>query len=116
MTVTGIFDALFVNQLFGTDARGGTVFYPNGRGGRGFSVPAEREAGVKSGVRRLVLLAWLAGIVLAVVLPRGVEAWMGFEMPLAWFLAYVAVVMPLAVAGIIYLLSRLTVGLTPASD
>ena len=30
MAVTGIFDALFVNQLFGTNERGETVFYPMG--------------------------------------------------------------------------------------
>ena len=29
MAVTSMFDAVFVNQLFGTDARGETVFYPN---------------------------------------------------------------------------------------
>jgi hypothetical protein len=40
-----IFDAVFVNQLFGRGERGETIFYPNGLAGRGFLVPAERVGG-----------------------------------------------------------------------
>ena len=91
MGVTSIFDALFVNQLFGTNARGETVFYPNGRAARGYLVPAEREAGVRSGMRRLALAALIGAIVFAVVLPRSIEAWVGMTMPLGWFIAYALV-------------------------
>lgn len=116
MAVTSIFDAVFVNQLFRKSERGETVFYPNGTAARGYLVPPEREASVRSGVRRLVLVAMLGAIVLAVVLPRMIEAWMGMTMPLGWFIAYVLVALPIAVGAIIYALSRLTVGLEPASE
>ena len=110
-----LFDMLFVNQLFGTDAGGETVFYPNGRGARGYLVPAEREAAVKSGVRRLALVTLVGAIVLAVVLPRAIEAWLGMTMPLGWFIAYAVVAFSAAFGAIIYTLSRLTVGLAPVS-
>ena len=113
MAVTSLFDALFVNQLFGTDARGETVFYPNGRAARGYLVPPEREAGVRSGVRRLVLVALSGAIVFAVLLPRALEAWLDFTLPLGWFIAYAAVATVIGVAAIIYALSRLTAGLAP---
>jgi drug/metabolite transporter (DMT)-like permease len=115
MTVTSIFDALFVNQLFRTSERGETVFYPNGRAARGYLVPAEREASVKSGVRRLALAALIGAIVFAVVLPRTIEAWMDMTIPLGWFIAYALVAFSIAFGAIIYALSRLTAGLAPVS-
>lgn len=116
MTVTGIFDALFIDQLFRTNDRGATIFYPNGLMTRGYVVPPEREAGVKSGVRLLVLIAFAGAIVFAVLLPRMLEAWLGFTLPLGWFIAYVLIALPIAVAAIIHFLSRLTVGLEPAAS
>jgi hypothetical protein len=115
MSVTSVFDALFVNQLFGTNARGETVFYPNGQAARGYLVPAEREASLRSGVRRLALIALVGAIVLAVVLPRTLEAWMGVTIPLGWFIAYALVAFSVAFGAIIYALSRLTEGLEPAA-
>ena len=114
MSVTSIFDALFVNQLFRTNARGETVFYPNGVAARGYLVPAEREAGVRSGVRRLALIALVGALVFAVILPRMIEAWMGMTIPLGWFIAYALVAFSVAFGAIIYALSRLTAGLEPA--
>ncbi|HEY8247110.1 MAG TPA: hypothetical protein VIG38_07495 [Hyphomicrobium sp.] len=113
MAVTGIFDALFVNQLFGTNERGETVFYPNGLTARGYLVPAEREASVRSGVRRLALMALVGAIVFAVLLPRAIEAWWGFTLPLGWFIGYVLVATVAGVAALIRALSRLTAGLAP---
>ena len=115
MAVTSMFDALFVNQLFGTNARGETVFYPNGRAARGYLVPAERAAGVKSGVRRLAFAGLIGAIVFAVLLPRAIEAWLGITLPLGWFIGYAAVATVIGVAAIIYALSRLTAGLAPVS-
>ena len=115
MTVTGIFDALFVNQLFGTNERGETIYYPNGPAARGYLVPPEREPSVRSGLRRLVLIALMGAIVLAVLLPRMIEAWMGMTMPLGWFIAYCLVAFPIAVGAIIFALSRLAAGLEPVS-
>ena len=114
MSVTSILDALFVNQLFRTNARGETVFYPNGTAARGYLVPAGREASVRSGVRRLALIALVGAIVFAVVLPRTIEAWMGMTIPLGWFIAYALVAFSVAFGAIIYALSRLTEGLEPA--
>jgi hypothetical protein len=80
---------------------------------RGYIVPPEREASVRGGLRRLVLIAFTGTIVLAVVLPRMLEAWLGFTLPLGWFIAYILVALPIAVAAIIHFLKRLTVGLEP---
>jgi hypothetical protein len=52
--------------------------------------------------------------VLAVVLPRTIEAWMGVTIPLGWFIGYVAVATVIGVGAVIYVLSRLTEGLAPA--
>ena len=114
MSVTSIFDALFVDQLFRTNERGETVFYPNGAVARGYLVPAEREASVRSGVRRLALIALVGAIVFAVILPRMIEAWLGMTIPLGWFIAYALVAFSVAFGAIIYALSRLTAGLEPA--
>ena len=116
MGVTSMFDALFVNQLFRTDARGETVFYPNGAAARGYLVPVERVASIKSGVRRLALAALIGAIVFAVVLPRAIEAWMDMTIPLGWFIAYAVVAFSIAFWAIIHALSRLTVGLQPVSE
>ena len=115
MVVTRIFDALFVNQLFGTDARDETVFYPNGRLARGYLVPAARAAAVKSGVRRLALGGLIGAIVFAVLVPSAIEASLGITLPLGWFIGYAAVATVIGVAAIIYALSRLTAGLAPVS-
>jgi hypothetical protein len=114
MSVTSIFDALFVDQLFRTNERGETVFYPNGAVARGYLVPAEREASVRSGVRRLALIALVGAIVFGVLLPRMIEAGWGITLPLGWFIGYVAVATVIGVGAVIYALSRLTEGLAPA--
>lgn len=87
MSMTGIFDALFVNQLFRTTAQGQTVYYPHGLTGRGYLVPPDKEPGLRSGLRWLVLEGLGAVYLLVVIIPRLVEAWMGFEIPFLWFLA-----------------------------
>jgi hypothetical protein len=107
-----VFDSLFVNQLFHTE-QGTMIFYPNGRGGRGYLVPAEREGDIKSGVRRLAMLALLGAFVFAVVLPRAVETWFGMTIPLGWFIAYAVVALVIGFVLIIKVLSRLTAGLQP---
>ena len=116
MTVTGIFDWLFVDQLFRTNDRGETIFYPNGLMARGYLVPPERAPGVKSGVRRLVLLAFVGAIVFAVLLPRLIEAWLGITLPLGWFIGYAIVALVIGVVAIVHCLSRLTVGLEPTAS
>ena len=45
--LTGIFDDIYVKQLFQKNERGETVFYPFGLIGRGYLLPKEREADVR---------------------------------------------------------------------
>lgn len=115
MGLTRIFDRLFVDQLFQTTAQGETVFYPNGAVGRGFLVTAEREPDVRSGVRRLFLLALFGSLALASLVPRAIEGALGFTLPLGWFAGGVAVVLVVMVAVIVRALARLTQGLAPVS-
>jgi len=115
MPITQMFDWLFVNQLFHTNARGETIFYPNGVTGRGFLVPPEREGRVRSGVRRLAVLAPAGTFALVVLVPRLIEAWWGFTLPLPWFIGGAAVALVVIVAAIIMQLARLTAGLEPVS-
>lgn len=113
MAVTRIFDWLFVNQLFRTNERGETIFYPNGRLARGYLVPPEREPGVRAGLRWLVVAALLVPLAL-ITLERMIESWLGYTLPLGWFIGGVVVFTGVAVGGIIYRLERLKVGLEPA--
>lgn len=114
MSVTGIFDRLFVNQFFNTNERGETIYYPNGRTGRGYLVPPEREASVRSGLRRVVIVSQIGTVALIVILPRMVESWLGFTLPLGWFIGGALVATVVIVAAIISCLSRLAAGLEPA--
>jgi len=129
MGVTGIFDALFVNHLFvkrplstlasgktdlSTLASGKTetVFYPNGVMGRGYLVPPEREASLRVRLRWLVAVS-LGTTFLLITLVRMIEGWLGYEVPLPWFIGGAAVVLVVAFVAIMHCLSRLTVGLAP---
>jgi len=115
MTVTGIFDAVFVNQLFGTTERGETIFYPHGRGATGYLVPPEREAGLRTGLRWLTFVALFGSYVLVALIPRIVEAWLGFALPLPWFIGGAVVAAVVMIGAIIYFLRRSAVGLVPVS-
>lgn len=123
MGVLSLFDAMFVNQLFGkggsTDARlrqeGETIFYPYGLTAGGYLVPPEREPGLRSALRWLVAAAMFGSVVFAVVVPRLIEHWLGFEIPLPWFIGGAAVAVVIAFFAIMRCLKRLTVGLEPVS-
>ncbi len=108
-----IFDAVFVNQLFRANERGAMVFYPNGVTGGGFLVPLAREPGLRAGVRWLTFSSLVWVLVAVVLVPRAVESWLGFTLPLPWFVAGAGVVTVATVAVIIRVLARLTVGLEP---
>lgn len=110
-----IFDAMFINQLFRTNERGQTVFYPNGVTARGYLVPPEREPGVRAGVRWLTVGALIWTLIAVVIVPRAIEARLGYELPLAWFIAGVAVVVVATFVVIIRVLKQLTVGLEPVA-
>jgi hypothetical protein len=70
---------------------------------------------VRRGVRRLVLFALIGTLVLVVAVPRLIDAWLGYTMPLGWFLGGAAVATVIMVAAIIRGLTRLTGGLAPAA-
>lgn len=109
-----IFDRLFIDQLLGRAESGETIYFPNGRGARGYLVPPDREAHVRARLRRLVLAAWVGTIVFVVIVPRSVEWWFGFTIPIKWFIGGVLVAFLAAFAAIVRALWRLTDGLAPA--
>ena len=111
MAVTRVFDWLFINQLFRTDERGVTIFYPNGLMGRGYLVPPEREPRLRFSLRLLTLSALFGATVVTVLVPRLLESWWGITLPLRWFIGGIGVALVIGVGAIIHLLSRLTAGL-----
>lgn len=114
MSVTGVFDALFVNQLFRTNPQGQTVYYPHGVTGRGYLVPPDKESSLRSGLRWLVLFALVGVNLLLIIIPRLIEAWLGYEIALPWFLAGVTIAGVAGVSLIIRWMSRLAAGLETA--
>lgn len=115
MRLMRIFDAVFINQLLGTNARGETVYYPNGRRARGYLVPPERERDVRSRLRLLVVVSQVATLALVVVLPRTIESRLAFELPLSWFIGGAVVAVAVIGIAIIRCLSRIAAGLEPVS-
>ena len=116
MAVMRVVDWLLVNHLFRTNDRGETIFYPNGFAGRGYLVPPDREPGVRSGVRRLTLIALIGALTLAVLVPRLIEWWFDITIPPYWFVGGAMVTVVVLFSAIIRSLSRLTAGLEPASS
>jgi hypothetical protein len=114
MSVTGILDALFVNQLIRTGERGETIFYPYGLKGSGYLVPPERAGGVRSSLRWLTFVSQFGTIALVVIVPRMIESRLGFVMPLGWFIGGALVALVIIGGAVITCLSRLTAGLEPA--
>jgi hypothetical protein len=114
MTVTGILDRLFVNQLIRTNERGETIFFPFGVKARGYLVPPDREPGLRSGLRWLTFVSQFGTIALVVVVPRMIEARLGYVMPLSWFIGGALVALVFIFGAIMHVLSRLTAGLEPA--
>ncbi len=115
MTVTGIFDAVFVNQLFGTTERGQTVFYPHGKSATGYLVPPEREPGLRAGLRWLMFFALFGSYALVALIPRIIESWLGFVLPLPWFIGILLVAVVVMIGTIITFLRRSAAGLVPVS-
>ena len=116
MAVMRVVDWLFVNHLFRTTNRGQTIFYPNGFAARGYLVPPDRETGVRSGVRRLTLIALIGALTLAVLVPRLIEWWFDINIPPFWFIGGAVATVVVFFAAIIRSLSRLTAGLEPSSS
>ncbi len=60
--LTGIFDDIYIKQLFQKNERGETVFYPFGLMGRGYLLPKEREADIRRATRLQMLATLIASI------------------------------------------------------
>lgn len=114
MALTRAFDWLYVDPLFGKDEKGQAIFYPNGQASGGYIVPAEQEAGLRSGVRRLAAVGLAAALGMIIVV-RVIESWMGAEVPLPWFIGGAVVVFIATFTFIIRTLSRLKAGLKPVA-
>lgn len=107
-----IFDGLYVDQLFQKNERGEIVFYPSGLLGRGYLLPAEREARMRQSMRRLMGFSLATGIGFAAVGFR-VAAGSGFD-PLTVLAVAVAFVLLLGLISILQL--RLAHNLKPVAE
>ena len=112
MGIKSIFDGLYVDQLFQKDERGRTVFYPHGLMGRGYRLPADREARVRRSMRRLLLVALVLGISFGLLVLRIMHT-PGEVPPAIWLLGGGAFVLLLGLVA--FLQARLALGLEPVS-
>lgn len=108
--IVRIFDGLYVDQLFQKNERGETVFYPHGLLGRGYLLPADREAGIRRRMRMLVLMALAIGISVGLLVVKIIEE--ARTLPLTGLLAAAGV---LLLALLAFFQSRLAAGLEPVS-
>jgi len=110
VSLTRLFDALFVNQLFQETEAGETVFYPKGKDAQGYRVPAGDTARVKADVRWLVVFSQL-GVLVALLVPRLYEEATGvafrFDIFVVWMLVAAVVIIVLSLNR----LSRIAAGL-----
>lgn len=112
MGIKSIFDGLYVDQLFQKDERGRTVFYPHGLMGRGYRLPADREARVRRSMRRLLLVALVLGISFGLLVLRIMHT-PGEVPPAIWLVGGGAFVLLLGLVA--HLQARLALGLEPVS-
>jgi hypothetical protein len=110
MGITGIFDGLYLDQLFQKTEQGETVFYPFGLMGRGYLLPAEREGGVRRSMRLLMLVSLIIGTSLGLLVLRIVES-SGPMLPAGWVIG--GGIFGLLIGLIVYFQSRLAIGLEP---
>ena len=109
----GMFDSLYIDQLFQTNPKGETVFYPLGLIGNGFIVPGDREVGLRQAVRSRTLLALVSGLSLGTLFSRVAEH--GADVTVAGWIALTALTV-LVLGGIYYLQYRVAAGLKPSDE
>jgi hypothetical protein len=110
MGLKSIFDGLYVNQLIQKNERDETIIYPHGMMGRGYVLPAEREAQVRDRLRLTMLVALVIGIGFGMTVMRMLDAEPDVS-PLIWGAISASAV--LLFSGLIYYQSRLVTGLQP---
>jgi len=106
--ITGIFDGLYVDQLFHKNERGETIYYPFGLMGRGYLLPSDREAQVRRATRRLTFFSLAAVVGFAFFSNFAFSQ--GIAQVAASVLAFLAIV-----GTTVYFQSHLASGLEPAS-
>lgn len=111
--LTGIFDDIYVKQLFQKNERGETVFYPFGLIGRGYLLPKEREADVRQAMRLQMLATVIASISFGLLVTRISDS--AYSISLIGWLVLGAIFAAI-LAGTIYLPFRLAAGLEPAGE
>jgi hypothetical protein len=111
--LTGIFDDIYVKQLFQKNERGETVFYPFGLIGRGYLLPKEREADVRQATRLLTLASLIASISLGLLVTR--VSGSAHSVSLGGWLALGAIFSAI-LAATIYFQFRLAAGLESAGE
>ncbi len=109
----GIFDDIYVKQLFHKNERGETVFYPFGLMGRGYLLPMEREESIRRATRLQMLATLIASISFALLLTRVSNSGHAVS-PVAW-LVLGSICMAIF-AATIYFPYRLTAGLKPVGE
>ncbi|WP_439541854.1 hypothetical protein [Hyphomicrobium sp.] len=108
--MSNIFDGLYVDQLFHKNERGETIFYPFGLMGRGYLLPADREAGMRRSMRWLMAFSLLFGGFFGVVVLRMLAPLETVPL-LTWLIGGAAFAAGLG--AIVYMQSRLSHGLEP---
>jgi hypothetical protein len=112
-SLTGIFDDIYVKQLFQKNERGETVFYPFGLIGRGYLLPKDREADLRRATRLLTLASLIVSISLGLLAAR--VSGSTHSLPLSGWLA-LGVIFAAILAVTIYLEFRLAAGLESAGE
>jgi hypothetical protein len=112
MGLKSIFDGLYVNQLIQKNERDETIIYPHGMIGRGYVLPAEREAQVRDRLRLTMLVALVIGIGFGMTVMRMLDAEPDVS-PLIWGAISASAV--LLFSSLIYSQSRLATGLQPVA-
>ena len=110
MGMKSVFDGLYVDQLIQKNERGELIVYPNGMMGRGYLLPAEREAAVRLRMRMLMLFSLVIGISFALFVQRVMDSGQVVSL-IGW--TTLGGIGALLMGAIMYFQSQLKAGLEP---
>jgi hypothetical protein len=106
-----IFDGIYVSQLFQTNERGETIFYPFGLWGKGYVVPPDRIDSLKHTARLRTFFWVLAGTVCAYLFVGASDAKISTT---SW--SAIAPIAVLMIAVSMYTQFRMAAGLDPTAE
>jgi hypothetical protein len=112
MGLKSIFDGIYVDQLIQKNERGEFVIYPSGLLGRGYLLPAEREASMRQRLRVVMFVSIIIGTSFGMFLVRVTQSENSVS-PLGW--GVIAVIGAVVLGAIFYFQSRLAIGLEPVA-